>query len=428
MNSKPLNYASAASKTKTVHLDDTLNKTNNANISNNSTRSINSINDTKSNNTYKNYKDSYGLSNVNQRPKQSHTNTNSSSTSNDWRVKSNQSNTTGFRYTNHSANASNINWKTKASIQSNPSPSTNDKIAKKLSPFSIFSIKTKTYIFGDSFAGIFTLLESSANVKVVKFKGATMKGLSKEDNENRCLIQDVMKLIIDKTLQPLFIFTFGQVDVHISFYYNVLARKTILTLEDYRKIGRDYVDFINSLDYIEKKVILAIYPTPVTSEKVHSMIQAYSRVTDEEANSCDKETWDKVTCHESQYERLVICNNAIAERCHELGDSIQFLSINNEIMDEKHFVNNEFQDLNQYNIHLRWEPLMCRWTEMFKSLFPDCGITPENLVDMKSTEMDYLKQKADQMEQWNNQSNDILRNNDCSSDTDIGGLMSDLRI
>jgi hypothetical protein len=41
-----------------------------------------------------------------------------------------------------------------------------------------------TLIFGDSFIGPFSLIKDN-NLKLYKFKGATMKGLGKYDNENR---------------------------------------------------------------------------------------------------------------------------------------------------------------------------------------------------------------------------------------------------
>ena len=48
-----------------------------------------------------------------------------------------------------------------------------------------------TYIFGDSFIGPFKLVDDK-NFKIYKFTGASMKGLTKEDNENRKKIINVI--------------------------------------------------------------------------------------------------------------------------------------------------------------------------------------------------------------------------------------------
>lgn len=42
------------------------------------------------------------------------------------------------------------------------------------------------HIFGDSFIGPFNLIDDN-NIKIHKFKGATMKGLLNKNNENRKL-------------------------------------------------------------------------------------------------------------------------------------------------------------------------------------------------------------------------------------------------
>ena len=41
-----------------------------------------------------------------------------------------------------------------------------------------------TLVFGDSFVGAFSLIDDD-NLKIYRFKGATMRGLGKKENENR---------------------------------------------------------------------------------------------------------------------------------------------------------------------------------------------------------------------------------------------------
>ena len=68
--------------------------------------------------------------------------------------------------------------------------------------------------FGDSFIGIFKLIDDPNN-HIHKYKGATMKGLLKEDNENRI---NIIKTINSYKNINCCIFSFGQVDLHFSYY------------------------------------------------------------------------------------------------------------------------------------------------------------------------------------------------------------------
>ena len=64
-----------------------------------------------------------------------------------------------------------------------------------------------TYVFGDSFIGPFKLI-ADKNIKIYKFKGATLKGLTKENNENRIKIEDVVTQANKKGVINCMIFIF----------------------------------------------------------------------------------------------------------------------------------------------------------------------------------------------------------------------------
>ena len=78
-----------------------------------------------------------------------------------------------------------------------------------------------TLIFGDSFIGNFTLVDDD-NLKIHKFKDATMKGLGKPDNENR---KKIIKITNKNKNNTCMIFNFGQVDFNFSYYYDRFVQK-----------------------------------------------------------------------------------------------------------------------------------------------------------------------------------------------------------
>ena len=71
--------------------------------------------------------------------------------------------------------------------------------------------------FGDSFVRLFGLVRHP-DVSVQAFKGATCRGLGKEGNENRV---EITRRLAAKPETKVAIFTFGNVDVHFSYYYSL---------------------------------------------------------------------------------------------------------------------------------------------------------------------------------------------------------------
>ena len=127
---------------------------------------------------------------------------------------------------------------------------------------------------GDSFIGIFSLFKKEANIDINKLKGATAKGLSKPSNENRLMLIELASRQPKK--YDCCIFSFGQVDVNHSFYYNVIGRKQELDIfEYYENIADNYVDFIMSLD-IPLTIVCAVYPSPLATSEVPRELMTYN--------------------------------------------------------------------------------------------------------------------------------------------------------
>ena len=79
------------------------------------------------------------------------------------------------------------------------------------------SAREAYFFFGDSFVRLFGLVRHP-DVSVQAFKGATCRGLGKEGNENRV---EITRRLAAKPETKVAIFTFGNVDVHFSYYYSL---------------------------------------------------------------------------------------------------------------------------------------------------------------------------------------------------------------
>jgi len=78
-------------------------------------------------------------------------------------------------------------------------------------------------------------------------------------------------------------------------------------------------------------------------------------------------------------------------------NGLEFVTIQNKICDEFGYVLEDYLDINNYNIHLLWEPMIVLWCDLFN----DHGIVRSNLVDISATSAQYIKDKAERVKQWN---------------------------
>ena len=117
-------------------------------------------------------------------------------------------------------------------------------------------------IFGDSFIGPFKLIKDK-NIKIFKYKGATMKGITKINNENRL---DILNQIKNNKKPKCIIFNFGQVDLYFSYYYKKFVEKKNFIM---KSSINNYVEFIKNLNCNDcNKIIINVYPTTLDDEYV----------------------------------------------------------------------------------------------------------------------------------------------------------------
>jgi hypothetical protein len=205
------------------------------------------------------------------------------------------------------------------------------------------------YVFGDSFVGPFTLVKD-ANLKIYKFKGATMRGLTKDDNKNRLDILDIIKKQNNKI--NCMIFNFGQVDLYFSYYYTKFVNKKKFMVDEFIK---EYVQFINSIDCKNcNKIIFGVYPHVVKDEHVFDCLISYGILTEEIVKSISDKKKLKLSAYGFRCELYSLFNILLKKYCDEYN--IIYINFEDEILDKDKKVKSEFIDsVSKYNIHLLWD-------------------------------------------------------------------------
>ena len=238
---------------------------------------------------------------------------------------------------------------------------------------------------------------------MVKFKGGTAKGLTRHDNENRKRLLSLSRSI--KMSNPVGeyrcgFFSFGQVDIHFSFYFDLVKKGVELLMDHsyvskmYQEMATHYIDFVASLPNISKKHVIAVYPSPVHDFRVPRQLVHYGILTEDEVLSFPKEKWLAVVRRDERNKRLALFNDACRQVC--ASHDIEFISFHDQLLDENYqYVRAEFIDISPYNVHLLWEPLMKIFCERFDGM--GFGVEWKHLENLDASASTYIKDKSNRV-------------------------------
>lgn len=254
----------------------------------------------------------------------------------------------------------------------------------------------KTLAIGDSFIGIFKLLKPEANVRIEKIKGGTAKGLFRIGSESNTKLQSIFE---NKNHYDCGLFNFGQVDHHISFYWDLIEKQQENDTEYYKTLANNYVNFIASLPGFDRKIIFGVYPLPCTTPFISQYLRCYTRIEPEKIDSYianNNEKWEELISLDVRAKRITDFNIALEQEC--LNHEIEFASVYDKLVDENHNVKSTFKDPSDCNIHLLWEPLILEWCKYFSN--EDVGILEEYLEDIEQSGQAYLTEKTREVNKW----------------------------
>ena len=298
-----------------------------------------------------------------------------------------------------------------------------NKSSRRKMPAQDAAVPVKYAFFGDSFIRMFDLIRHDA-VYVRGFKGASAKGLGRHDsdNDNRLQIARYMQQHAD-TLERC-IFSFGSVDVHLSYYYKKYVLEQDIDLED---IARQYVAFVASLLSTTKTtttttsssssshyqsssslslvecIILGVYPSPLEDDDVAASLRSYGSLGVEQGARVAASTDVQLQVRQ---ERVQAFNRVLAEECERYNNN----SINDNNNNNKHRcrlvyidcwkemvdkgtwrIREAYRDVSDQNIHVVWETTILLWLDKWPWL-KDL-VTPSFQAKLNETLKKYLATK-----------------------------------
>ncbi len=238
-------------------------------------------------------------------------------------------------------------------------------------------------VFGDSFIGPFKLIDDD-NLEVYKFKGATMKGLGKKNNENSIKIKNIVKK--NQNRINCLVFNFGQVDLHFSFYYVKFHKKETFNMEE---IVKNYINFIKKLKCKKcNKNVLAIFPTTIQDKDVFDCLQIYGILSKEDIKSISKSDIEKYSNYKFRIKMYYDFNKLLKKYCKL--NNLRFINCEDKLLDNNNRLRYRFKDqISKYNIHLLWESLI----PILLSKLEKCKIKKKYKYSLNQTYKKYLSNK-----------------------------------
>jgi hypothetical protein len=238
-----------------------------------------------------------------------------------------------------------------------------------------------TLIFGDSFVGPFKLIRDR-RVRVYKFKGATMKGLTKADNENRRTIQSAMS----KTRNiKCAVFNFGQVDLYFSYYYKKFVKGERFMMAD---MVKRYVKFISELDCRNcHKIVFGVYPSTIQDQHVFGCLLNYGIMQKDAIRRISESEKKRVSKHAFRHTLYKKMNGLLQKEC--AIRHIEYIGFDDALLGDDRRLKKEFVNPVSLSIHLLWEPLLPILLKKLKC----CKIKHKFKVNLASSLQDFIRRK-----------------------------------
>lgn len=252
---------------------------------------------------------------------------------------------------------------------------------------------SKILIFGSSFVGPFNLINDK-NVKVYKFKGGTLKGLTKSDNENREKIINIVRN--NEGDIKAILFMFGEVDIHFSYYYNALNNN----LQDNKKILTDYIKFLNYIQKIANSKIIIVNPVrnPIGTSLFINIKQLLNyRIIDiSELNINRIKEIDSLIKKKEKYYFNYINILKLATKKSNNSELI-YLNLNKYLLNDKNEILNKYKDISSLNIHLLYKPILELYLFHIFQKILNIKYTKSQINKFFINENKYLHQKQKQI-------------------------------
>lgn len=229
---------------------------------------------------------------------------------------------------------------------------------------------------GDSNIGMFKLSKNK-KIRVLKYKAASARGLSKEDNKNRI---DIIKNI-SRIKPKCAIFNFGVVDIYFSLYYKLFnsADFKIDEVAFINEIADGYCKFLKELSKISKYThfyIITPHYSPIRVKDVPGCLYNYNVINKWQI----KKNIDKLQPYITRNYRNGLVDmfaHRIKQNMANMKDKFHIIDIMPRISKNGQ-INKKYmlpRKVSIYNIHLKWETTILEYVKIFAR----CGLQLDDL-------------------------------------------------
>lgn len=236
-------------------------------------------------------------------------------------------------------------------------------------------------VFGSSSSRIFSLID---NVKNVAFKGKSISGLIKKEDNDR---KKIINMVKNQKKAKCFIFFFGEVDLHFVFFYQIMTQNKIL---DFDLLIKKYVEFIDKIKTDSKKIIIVPNNTPWTN--VIKGLKNYGYLS----GKIEEQLSEKIKDKYFNIETVKLNHKKITKSFMKYTKNTNIILINLEdrLLTPSGKIKKKYlSPVNPNSVHLRWEPLIVDIYDKFRL----CGIDKTNIKTNKKKEKEWLEWKKEKL-------------------------------
>ena len=262
---------------------------------------------------------------------------------------------------------------------------------------------SKILIFGDSFVGPFNLIKDK-QIIITKFKGGTLKGILKPDNKNHKKMIKIINKFKNETKG--IIFFFGSVDIHFSYYYNLLNGKTEnnsistvkKTVNDYYKMMLKIKNILNNKKAIISVINPFINPIEKNFKMVIIQLLSYRIITNKDLTFNNMQIISKNIKKANTF--FFTYSNILKNRFSTSDKNIKYVNFAKETIDNinnpaKSTLNHEFKDFSVINIHLLYEPTLLLFIKNILEKYYNIKYNKKQIAFFLKDEYIYIKEKKE---------------------------------
>lgn len=222
---------------------------------------------------------------------------------------------------------------------------------------------SKVLIFGDSYTKLFQYFDISKNIICTTFSGKTAKSLFK--NEIGKSIISVCKKYQGNI--KCIILLFGQVDIHVSYYYNFAIKNNLEF--DYLQIMQNYAAFIKQLlPFTNHIYVVNILPNTADLYSYHIFLKRILNI-DSNSEYIVSRIKELISPRKSSVS-LQMANSLLTAELKKINSQkITFIDMNKYMFTDikEYLIDPIYITLSRFDLHVLWESFLWCFLNKYKT-------------------------------------------------------------